>query len=132
MKNTEKQFQSKIPTVKINKALDLYKDKILFKEKVEEANETLQRVGLPELLLNAKRKINSTSYEGMFRLNRSSMKIKSTKNQTNLIKDETRPLSNFNDITSQNKETSISENTLPINGIKIIGIQKTTNYLSLA
>ena len=40
--------QSKTPIVKINKALDKLADKILFPDKVEEANRLLKRVGLPK------------------------------------------------------------------------------------
>jgi hypothetical protein len=40
--------ESKLPIVKIDESLDKYKDKILFKEKVAKANETLEKVGLPK------------------------------------------------------------------------------------
>ena len=39
---------------KIDKSLGKYKDKILFKEKVEKANETLKSVGLPKNLQKSK------------------------------------------------------------------------------
>jgi len=40
--------KSKTPIVKINKALDKLSDKILFPEKLEEANRILKKVGLPK------------------------------------------------------------------------------------
>lgn len=40
--------KSKVPIVKIDKSLNKYRDKVLFKEKVDKANETLKNVGLPE------------------------------------------------------------------------------------
>lgn len=40
--------KSKLPIVKIDKSLDEYKDKVLFKEKVKKANETLSKTGLPK------------------------------------------------------------------------------------
>ncbi len=46
--------KSKLPIVKVDKSLSKYKDKILFKEKVEKANETLKSVGLPKHLQKAK------------------------------------------------------------------------------
>ena len=48
MKKIEELNESKLPIVKIDKSLSKYKDKVLFKEKVEKANETLKRVGLPK------------------------------------------------------------------------------------
>ena len=54
MKKIEELNKSKLPIVKIDKSLDKYKDKILFKEKVEKANETLKSVGLPKLLQKSK------------------------------------------------------------------------------
>jgi len=46
--------KSKAPIVKVDKSLGRYKDKVLFKEKVEKANETLKSVGLPKVLRNTK------------------------------------------------------------------------------
>lgn len=46
--------ESKLPIVKIEKSLDEYKDKVLFKEKVEKANETLEKIGLPETVKKQK------------------------------------------------------------------------------
>ncbi len=43
-----------LPIVKIDKLLGKYKDKVLFKEKVEKANETLKSVGLPKALQKSK------------------------------------------------------------------------------
>jgi len=54
MKKIEELNKSKLPIVKIDKSLGEYKDKILFKEKVEKANETLKKVGLPKPLKKAK------------------------------------------------------------------------------
>lgn len=50
----EKLNKSKLPIVKIDKSLGEYKDKVLFKEKVEKANETLKKVGLPKTLQKSK------------------------------------------------------------------------------
>lgn len=43
MRKIEKLSKSKLPIVKIDKSLGDYKGKILFKEKVEKANETLKK-----------------------------------------------------------------------------------------
>jgi len=40
--------KSKTPIVKINKALDKFADKVLFPDKLEEANRILKTVGLPK------------------------------------------------------------------------------------
>lgn len=40
---------AKIPIVRINKRLEQFKGKVLFKEKLEQANKTLAKVGLPDL-----------------------------------------------------------------------------------
>ncbi|MGI8639445.1 MAG: hypothetical protein ACR2MG_05765 [Pyrinomonadaceae bacterium] len=48
MKGIKELNKSKLPIVKIDKSLDKYKDKVLFKEKVDKANETLKNVGLPK------------------------------------------------------------------------------------
>jgi len=40
--------KSKIPIVKINKALDKLADKVIFPEKLKEANRMLKKVGLPK------------------------------------------------------------------------------------
>jgi hypothetical protein len=45
----EKLNQSKIPIVKIDKRLERFRGKVLFPEKLEKANEILNRVGLPKL-----------------------------------------------------------------------------------
>ncbi|MDQ3192088.1 MAG: DUF4197 domain-containing protein [Bacteroidota bacterium] len=39
----------KTPIVKIDKRLEKFRGKILFPEKLEQANETLRKVGLPKL-----------------------------------------------------------------------------------
>ncbi len=54
MKKIEELNESKLPTVKIDKSLGRYKDKVLFKEKLEKANETLKSVGLPKSLQKSK------------------------------------------------------------------------------
>ena len=41
--------KSKVPVIKTDKALNQYKDKILFEKKVDEANRVLKTVGLPKL-----------------------------------------------------------------------------------
>ena len=48
MKIIEELNKSKLPIVKIDKSLGQYKDKILFREKVEKANEALKTIGLPK------------------------------------------------------------------------------------
>ena len=50
MKQIEELNKSKVPIVKIDKSLNKYTDKVLFKEKVDKANETLKNVGLPKSL----------------------------------------------------------------------------------
>jgi hypothetical protein len=54
MKKIEELNRLKLPIVKIDKSLDKYKDKVLFKEKVKKANEALKSVGLPKSLQKAK------------------------------------------------------------------------------
>ena len=54
MKKIEELNKSKLPIVKIDKTLGKYKDQILFKEKVEKANEALKNVGLPKTLEKSK------------------------------------------------------------------------------
>ena len=48
MKKVEELNKSKLPIVKVDKKLNEYREKILFKEKVEKANETLKTIGLPK------------------------------------------------------------------------------------
>ncbi|MDR6783344.1 hypothetical protein ABIE26_000168 [Pedobacter africanus] len=38
-----------VPAVRVNKALNKYKDLPIFQSKLDEANETLRTVGLPKL-----------------------------------------------------------------------------------
>jgi hypothetical protein len=45
--NSKQPAKKKLPLVRIKKSLDQYSDKVLFKEKLEEANQTLKRTGLP-------------------------------------------------------------------------------------
>ncbi|HZE84912.1 MAG TPA: hypothetical protein VE035_11435 [Puia sp.] len=40
--------KSKLPIVRIDKSLEKYKDKTLFQEKLDKANEMLKTVGLPK------------------------------------------------------------------------------------
>ena len=54
MKQIAELNKSKLPVVKTDKSLNKYKDKVLFKEKVEKANETLRLIGLPKTTRNAK------------------------------------------------------------------------------
>ena len=37
-----------LPIIHIDKSLEKYKGKVIFKEKLDEANKTLKRVGLPK------------------------------------------------------------------------------------
>ncbi|MEP6903671.1 MAG: hypothetical protein ABJA66_18255 [Actinomycetota bacterium] len=54
--------ESKLPIVRIDKSLDKYKNKVLFKEKVEKANEALINIGLPKSLpKNAKTSAQSNA-----------------------------------------------------------------------
>ena len=39
--------KSKLPVVRIDKSLEKYKDKVLFKDKLDKANDMLKTVGLP-------------------------------------------------------------------------------------
>ena len=40
--------KSKVPVVRIDSSLEKYKDKVLFKEKLDKANEMLKTTGLPK------------------------------------------------------------------------------------
>ena len=40
--------KSKLPVVRIDNSLEKYKDKVLFKDKLDKANEMLKTVGLPK------------------------------------------------------------------------------------
>jgi len=40
--------KAKLPIVTIDSALEKYKEKVLFKEKLDKANEVLRSVGLPK------------------------------------------------------------------------------------
>ena len=51
---TTKETNKKIPKIKINKALEKYKNVPLFEEKLNRANETLKKVGPPRLVKQAK------------------------------------------------------------------------------
>jgi len=41
--------RKKVPIVRIDKSLNIYDDIVLFPKKVEMANETIGRIGLPKL-----------------------------------------------------------------------------------
>lgn len=41
--------KEKLPIVKIDKSLEKFKNKVLFKDKIEKANQTLKTAGLPKL-----------------------------------------------------------------------------------
>ena len=47
MKNVEEINNNKVPTVRINPALDCYKDKVLFPEQLARAKELLKNAKLP-------------------------------------------------------------------------------------
>lgn len=49
--NIKELNQSKIPIVKLDKKLERFRGKVLFPEKLEQANKVLSRVGLPKLAL---------------------------------------------------------------------------------
>ena len=50
MKSTiDKLNNSKTPVIKVDKALNKYRNNKLFAEKIEEANRVLKNVGLPKL-----------------------------------------------------------------------------------
>lgn len=53
MKTIKELNTKKIPVVRIDNSLEKYLDMPLFKEKVENANNTLKTVGLPRLPKNA-------------------------------------------------------------------------------
>ena len=48
MEKNEDLNEIKHPVVKVNKSLNQYKDKVLFPDKVDKANEALRTVGLPK------------------------------------------------------------------------------------
>jgi len=48
MKTIDDLNKRKIPIVTIDKTLEKYKNKPLFQDKIEKANETLKKVGLPK------------------------------------------------------------------------------------
>ena len=54
--NIQELNKSKIPPVKINKKLDRFKGKVLFKEKLEMANKLLNKAVLPETAKDKKQK----------------------------------------------------------------------------
>lgn len=59
MKSIEELNKSRLPIVKINKKLNIYDDMALFQDKVNEANATLKRVGLPKMPLSSHENENS-------------------------------------------------------------------------
>ena len=46
--NVNELNESKLPIIKIDKTLDKLKNKVLFKDKVKQANKVLKTVGLPK------------------------------------------------------------------------------------
>lgn len=46
--NIKQLNMTNLPIVRLDKSLDKYKGKVLFKDKLEKANETLKKVGLPQ------------------------------------------------------------------------------------
>jgi hypothetical protein len=40
--------KSKLPVVRIDNSLEKYKDKVLFKDKLDKANQMLKTIGLPK------------------------------------------------------------------------------------
>ena len=54
MKKIEELNKSKLPIVKIDKSLNKYQEKVLFRKKVEKANEALKIIGLPKAAHNPK------------------------------------------------------------------------------
>jgi hypothetical protein len=49
MKTIKEFNESKVPIVRIDKALNKYNDVVLFPDKVEKANKMLKTIGLPKL-----------------------------------------------------------------------------------
>ena len=47
--NSKQSHKATLPAVRVDKSLEQYKDKVLFKKKLEKANETLRNVGLPKV-----------------------------------------------------------------------------------
>jgi len=45
----KKKSKFKLPIVSIDKSLEKYKEQTLFPEKVEEANKTIKRIGIPKI-----------------------------------------------------------------------------------
>lgn len=56
MKTKEKMLKTKKSMVRINDSLDKYNDLPIFQEKLDKANETLKRVGMPKPELYEKNK----------------------------------------------------------------------------
>ena len=51
--------KAKVPIVRIDKALEKYKDASLFQAKVDKANEVLKKVGLPQPNTSRKQALKS-------------------------------------------------------------------------
>jgi len=49
MKNIKELNEKKVPIVRIDQSLELYKDQPIFQEKVDKANQIIKNVGLPNL-----------------------------------------------------------------------------------
>lgn len=56
--NIEELNQSKVPVVQIDKSLEKYREKVLFKDKLEQANEVLKKIGLPNLFEDEENKVD--------------------------------------------------------------------------
>ena len=50
MQESEERDQFKAPIVAIDQSLNRYKEQVLFKAKVEKANEALRTMGLPKVM----------------------------------------------------------------------------------
>ncbi len=58
MKSIKELNQRKVPIVKINNTLEKYKNLPLFKDKLDRANETLKKVGIPKFKPQSNQIIN--------------------------------------------------------------------------
>jgi hypothetical protein len=59
MKTIEEINAAKIPIIQIDESLAIYKNKILFPQKLEKANATLKKLGLPKRKMRKKIVISS-------------------------------------------------------------------------
>lgn len=56
MKEIDELNQPNVPIVLVDKSLNQYCDQVLFKEKVDKANEALLKMGLPKVVENLPRR----------------------------------------------------------------------------